>query len=183
MKKKSKITDAEIISDKVSHGILVDTNHIKKIKLNDDVIECSFQLIGVGKISFEGENVVHSDLKNALKELAPHWAAIADQKEDEYINKKNFSKTDLSKFDNIVITGVSLNGDSFTIIGSKIIDDRTINISPSMKNDEYEHIDAFGETVERLLYECKMYISGDKFYLKQEVMDFPEDNDGGESND
>ena len=184
MAKKPNYEDAVIISEKVSHGILVEPKHIKKIKLDGDLLECSFHLIGVGKIGFEGENIVHSDLKNALKELAPHLAVICDLKEDEFVEKK-FHKTDLTHFDHIIITGVSIGADGFVITGQKIIEDKVLNLTtPFQKNEDYKHIDDFGETVEKLLYECKMYISGDKFYLKQGSLEFPNDGEEGDgSND
>lgn len=150
---------------------------IIKVKITkDDTLDVTFTEVVNGQklthSSVVGDGVVHGDLKKAMGKLAPHLAFICDLKEEEFVDKKKFSKTDINEFDKLIISGFTIGGsgedEGICIIAQKMLATQVLNLtSPLTKLAEYDFASELGETMEGIIYEAKEYIAGNKYSAKQ----------------
>lgn len=135
-------------------------------------------------IQFNGANIVHKDLKQAMQALIPHLAIITEQREAHdktLVDLKAVSITD--EGDNIYkrmnIDGVSFGSGEqrVSVSGTRILTKQgVISVSsPSIEladNEQYEWNDELAEDIEAVKYEAKEYIESRKWGVKQSEIDF-----------
>lgn len=135
-------------------------------------------------IQFNGANIVHKDLKQAMQALIPHLAIITEQREAHdktLVDLKAVSITD--EGDNIYkrmnIDGVTFGSGEqrVSVSGTRILTKQgVISVSsPSIEladNEQYEWNDELAEDIEAVKYEAKEYIDSRKWGVKQSEIDF-----------
>ena len=135
-------------------------------------------------IQFNGANIVHKDLKQAMQALIPHLAIITEQREAHdktLVDLKAVSITD--EGDNIYkrmnIDGVTFGSGEqrVSVSGTRILTKQgVISVSsPSIEladNEQYEWNDELAEDIEAVKYEAKEYIESRKWGVKQSEIDF-----------
>lgn len=135
-------------------------------------------------IQFNGANIVHKDLKQAMQALIPHLAIITEQREAHdktLVELRGVSITD--EGDNIYkrmnIDGVTFGSGEqrVSVSGTRILTKQgVISISsPSIEladNEQYEYNDELAEDIEAVKYEAKEYIESKKWGVKQSEIEF-----------
>ena len=135
-------------------------------------------------IQFNGANIVHKDLKQAMQALIPHLAIITEQREAHgktLVDLKAVSITD--EGDNIYkrmnIDGITFGSGEqrVSVSGTRILTKQgVISVSsPSIEladNEQYEWNDELAEDIEAVKYEAKEYIDSRKWGVKQSEIDF-----------
>ena len=135
-------------------------------------------------IQFNGANIVHKNLKQAMQALIPHLAIITEQREAHdktLVELRGISITDDG--DNIYkrmnIDGVKFGSGEqrVSVSGTRILTKQgVISVSsPSIEladNEQYEWNDELAEDIEAVKYEAKEYIDSRKWGVKQSEIEF-----------
>ena len=135
-------------------------------------------------IDFKGANVIHKDLKEAMRQLIPHVAIITEQREaygQRLEDLRAISITDEGDniYKRLTIDSVQfLAGGNTVAIGGTRILTKTGVISLGTPNIDLSDSDAYefnGELdidIEAVKYEAEQYITEKKWGVKQAEIDF-----------
>lgn len=160
-------------------------------------LKATYKDVDGNVIDFCGANVVHKDLKEAMRQLVPHVAIITEQREaygQRLEDLRGISITDDGDniYKRLTIDSVSfLAGGSTIAIGGTRILTKTGVISLGTPNIDLTDSDAYefnGELdidIEAVKYEAEQYITERKWGVKQAEIDFKdiEPFDGVEAGD
>ena len=137
-------------------------------------------------IQFQGANIVHKDLKEAMAALTPHLAIVTEQREAHNVILNTLRAQRITdEGDNIykrmTIDTVSFsNGEErVSISGTRILTKRGVICvtSPSINledSEDYDYNDELAVDVDAVKYEAKEYVENRKWGVKQAEIDFKE---------
>lgn len=141
-------------------------------------------------VAIEGANVVHSDLREALKGLIPHLALLTEQREcgnldlEELKSQRGVAIDDAPKtiWQKLKADTVSISDNSITIGGSRILDSGfMVKITtPKIDFDNadfYEYIDELDLDLQAVKYEAELYLTAQKWGVVQQSLDFKDVGD------
>ena len=169
----------------------------KKIQLaKDGTLNVSYVDSDDNTITMEGANIVHRDLRLAMRALIPHLALLTEQREAAAATLEELQAQDLSE-DNFSVFKVLSVGDlSFSdgenavaIGGCRILKGGRVMKVTSPKTDVadeevYEYCGELQLALDAVKYEAKEYIEQKKWGIKQAEL-FPEEDpfDGVQAGD
>lgn len=161
---------------------------IQKVKITkDNTCVVVFSNPDGDNITFQGGNIIHKDLREAMSALVPHLAVLTEQREAYNRNLMEVRAVeDLSV--RLSVSAISISGDSLdtgiTITGSRSLQTgKVLNLNTPVamldgETDRYEYADDLYQLVENVKYEVKQYVEQKKWAVKQgELFD---DNPFGE---
>lgn len=137
-------------------------------------------------VSVTGANIVHQDLKEALRNLVPHLTLLSEQREgynntlEELEQQREWEEKSI--YTRMAVTGVTLNVDEVSVSGTRILErGDIIRISTpkiSTADDEnYGYKSELSLALDNLKYEAEQYIVERKWALKQGELNFDEAGD------
>lgn len=136
-------------------------------------------------INQQGVNIVHSDLKKAMRELVPHLAMLTEQREAQFKTLDDLKGQSIlekdSIFDKLRVDTIVLNDGRVTLSGSRVLTIGSVMPikAPSIDledEERYEYIGDLSLAVDQVIYEAKAYVEERKWGLKQAEMFENEDN-------
>lgn len=136
-------------------------------------------------INQQGVNIVHSDLKKAMRELVPHFAMLTEQREAQFKTLDDLKGQSIlekdSIFDKLRVDTIVLNDGRVTLSGSRVLTIGSVMPikAPSIDledEERYEYIGDLSLAVDQVIYEAKAYVEERKWGLKQAEMFENEDN-------
>lgn len=135
-------------------------------------------------ITMVGANIVHRDLKEAIKNLVPHLLLLTEQKEasktlDELREQRD--KEDDNVFKRISVNAVVLNSSTISMGGTRILDRGDVISLESPKislvdDDKYEYLSELSLDIDNLRYEAEQYVTERKWGLKEATIGFDDAN-------
>lgn len=136
-------------------------------------------------INFVGANIVHRDLREAMRALVPHLAMITEQREAYVktyaeLKAQSISDDDANNiYRKMSVEGLSLGNDQrevsvqgiriLTKAGVVKVETPQIDLADS---DSYEHVGDMSLDVDAIIYEAKAYIEERKWGVKEASIDF-----------
>ncbi len=139
-------------------------------------------------ITMAGANIVHKDLKAAMRALIPHLALLTDQREamgcslDELVRQDGTDEK--SVYHRLSVSEVTLgeNEVEVSVSGTRIlsrgdivkVDGPKLNLED---DDKYEYLGELQLAIDNLKYEVKLYIEERKWGLKEGTLNFGEAGD------
>jgi len=156
-------------------------NEILKASVKNDRLEVTFkenftEANYSNEVAKKCSQVVHADLRSALKRLKLHLVVVCEQPEAGLVDFESIHQFNLDQLDNYIVTGYTIGGSDesagVTIIGQKLLKSgQVLNlIAPFTK---FEYLDAYvfaGELysdIQGCNYEVKEYLFGEKWGIKQ----------------
>lgn len=137
-------------------------------------------------ITMVGGNVVHRDLKEALRALVPHLALLTEQKETSYCTLEELKEQEPqegnSVFSRVGVSGVTISEQEIMISGTRILErggviqlnSPKVNIEDS---DSYEYYAELSLAIEAVKYEAELCVKEKKWGLKEGTLDFEQAGD------
>ena len=135
-------------------------------------------------IQYQGANIVHKDLKEAMQALVPHLALITEQREahNKSLSKlREYKITDEGDnvFKRLSVDAISLSngGSKVSISGSRILTSKGV-ISLNTPNidieeaEDYDYCNDLSLDVDAIKYEAQAYIEEKKWGVKQAEIKF-----------
>ena len=135
-------------------------------------------------IQYQGANIVHKDLKEAMQALVPHLALITEQREahNKSLSKlREYKITDEGDnvFKRLSVDAISLSngGSKVSISGSRILTSKGV-ISLNTPNidieeaEDYEYSVDLSLDIDAIKYEAQAYIEEKKWGVKQAEIKF-----------
>ena len=135
-------------------------------------------------IQYQGANIVHKDLKDAMQALVPHLALITEQREahNKSLSKlREYKITDEGDnvFKRLSVDAISLSngGSKVSISGSRILTSKGV-ISLNTPNidieeaEDYEYSVDLSLDIDAIKYEAQAYIEEKKWGVKEGDLDF-----------
>lgn len=134
-------------------------------------------------VSVTGANIVHQDLKEALRNLVPHLTLLSEQREgynntlEELEQQREWEEKSI--YTRMAVTGVTLNVDEVSVSGTRILErGDIIRISTpkisTVDDENYGYKSELSLALDNLKYEAEQYIVERKWALKQGELDFDE---------
>lgn len=137
-------------------------------------------------INMAGANIVHKDLREAMRALIPHMVLLAEQPESMCMTLEDL-REELDKEKDNRLVGYSVNGITFKdgsimISGSRMLkrgDFLSVQtpIISLVDDDKYEHLEELSLDIENVKYEAEEYVTNRKWGLKEGTLDFDEAGD------
>lgn len=129
------------------------------------------------KIDFEGSNIIHKDMKDAMARLTPFFVDIAEMPEKIQLNGELLSEqpVDLSR---IHVKGVEYKGNQISIFGSRttmmngVVKIKTPPVSSNIDECDYEHLEDLACAVDGVISEAELYINEDKWAVIQSSINY-----------
>lgn len=141
-------------------------------------------------VNIEGANVVHKDLREALKDLIPHFALLTEQREcgnlvlKELKEQRNVMIDDAPKtiWQKLEVDTVTLSDNAVTISGCRILDSGfTVKLAtPKIDWDNadfYGYLDDLGLDLQAVKYEAEQYLTKKKWGVVEQSLDFGDTGD------
>lgn len=137
-------------------------------------------------ITMVGANIVHKDLREAMRSLVPHLAMLTEQREVIGCTlgdlEEQRSWEEKSIFTRMAVSGVTITGDEILISGSRILNRGDIIQVNAPKvslvdDDRYEYLSELSLAIDNLKYEAEQYVTERKWGLKQGELNFDEAGD------
>lgn len=137
-------------------------------------------------VSVTGANIVHQDLKEALRNLVPHLTLLSEQREgynntlEELEQQREWEEKSI--YTRMAVTGVTLNVDEVSVSGTRILErGDIIRISTpkisTVDDENYGYKSELSLALDNLKYEAEQYIVERKWALKQGELNFDEAGD------
>jgi hypothetical protein len=134
-----------------------------------------------GTVTVQGANIVHRDLRNALRALVPHLVLLTEQREavnhtlSQLEEQKDWEEKGI--FQRMSVNAVSISDDEILITGQRILDrGEVIKLnSPKVStvdDEKYEYLSELSLAIDNLKYEAEQYLEERKWGLKQSEIDF-----------
>lgn len=162
---------------------------LKKAKISKSgCLEASYIDEDGNKVSIEGKNPVHLDLKVRLKQLVPFLADLTEQKEASKIDWYNLDSPENDELlRHLDVSGVSIGGSSespvATLIGKRtLLTSKVLNIcvpatGMNIEDEVYTRYDEFRDAVYAFMYEAELYITERKWSVQQGEFNFDNEED------
>lgn len=162
---------------------------IRKAKLGKSgTLEATYIDADGNEITIKGKNIVHNDLRTALAQLVPYFADLTEQKEADNIEWDELeSAENVELLRRLDVSGVSLGSDetmpmvtmtgSRTLMTSKVLNLNAPAVDINGEESDWEHLPEFDMAVQRFIYECEQYIKERKWSVKQQEIDFEDNED------
>ena len=162
---------------------------LKKAKLNKaGCLEASYIDEDGNKVSIEGKNPVHLDLKVRLKQLVPFLADLTEQKESSKIDWDNLDSPENDELlRHLDVSGVSIGGNSespiATLVGKRtLLTSKVLNICVpatglNFEDEDYIRCDEFRDAIYAFMYEAELYITERKWSVQQGEFNFDNGED------
>jgi hypothetical protein len=168
----------------------------KKIQLaKDGTLNVTYVDSDDNTITMDGANIVHRDLRLAMRALIPHLALLTEQREAAAATLKQLQAQDLSEEELSVFKVLSVSdltfseGESAVAVGGCRIlrGGRVMKVtSPKMnvEDEDYEYCGELQLALDAVKYEAKEYVTESKWGIKQAEL-FPVDDpfDGVQADD
>lgn len=135
-------------------------------------------------ITFEGANIVHKDLKQAMQGIIPHLALITEQREAYNVKLKTLQDQRITDDTDNIYKRLTVDSLSFSdgerkvsVTGSRILTKSGV-ISLTTPNvcldddEQYEYYNELSLDLDGVKYEVKEYIENRKWGVKQAEIDF-----------
>lgn len=135
-------------------------------------------------ITFEGANIVHKDLKQAMQGIIPHLALITEQREAYNVKLKTLQDQRITDDTDNIYKRLTVDSLSFSdgerkvsVTGSRILTKSGV-ISLTTPNvcldddEQYEYFNEMSLDLDGVKYEVKEYIDNRKWGVKQAEIDF-----------
>lgn len=135
-------------------------------------------------ITFEGANIVHKDLKQAMQGIIPHLALITEQREAYNVKLKTLQDQRITDDTDNIYKRLTVDSLSFgdgerkvSVTGSRILTKSGV-ISLTTPNvcldddEQYEYFNELSLDLDGVKYEVKEYIENRKWGVKQAEIDF-----------
>lgn len=135
-------------------------------------------------ITFEGANIVHKDLKQAMQAIIPHLALITEQREAYNVKLKTLQDQRITDDTDNIYKRLTVDSLSFSdgerkvsVTGSRILTKSGV-ISLTTPNvcldddEQYEYYNELSLDLDGVKYEVKEYIENRKWGVKQAEIDF-----------
>ncbi len=156
-----------------------------KIKLTKQgTLEATYKNEDGDIIQYQGANLAHKDMKEALQALIPHLAIITEQREayqrvlDDLRNQRITDDGD-NVYKRLTVEVLTFSNDQkkVSLSGSRILTSSgVISLStPSIdlsEEDDYQYQNELALDVDAVIYEAKAYIEEKKWGVKQAEIDF-----------
>lgn len=135
-------------------------------------------------IQFNGANIVHKDLKQAMQALIPHLALITEQREAYVMTLTELRGISITDDGDNIYKRMNIESVTFgngeqrvSISGTRILaKSGVISItSPSIElesDEQYDYNNYLGEDIEAIKFEAKEYIESRKWGVKQSEIEF-----------
>lgn len=135
-------------------------------------------------IDVKGANIVHKDLKEAMRSIIPHLALITEQREAHNKTLKQLRAQSITDDGDNVYKRLTVESLSFSngeqrvsVSGSRILSKAGVICitSPSVNledSEEYDENDELAADIEAVKYEAKEYIEQRKWGVKEAEIDF-----------
>ena len=137
-------------------------------------------------ITMAGANIVHKDLKEAMKNLVPHLAILTEQREAYDVALEELEgqreTEEKSIFTRMSVNSVTFSGDEVIISGNRVLDRGDImNLNApkisTVDDDRYHYLSELSLAIDGLKYEAEKYVTERKWGLKQGELQFDEAGD------
>jgi len=137
-------------------------------------------------ITMVGANIVHKDLKEAMKSLVPHLALLTEQREainctlEELEEQRGWEEKSI--FTRMFVSSITITDDEIFISGSRILDrGDVIQVNApkinTVDDERYEYLSDLALAIDNLKYEAELYVKERKWGLKEGTLDFAEAGD------
>lgn len=160
--------------------------YFKKIQISKgDTLNVIYTNKDGDLINQQGVNIVHSDLKKAMRELVPHLAMLTEQREAQFKTLDDLKGQSIlekdSIFDKLRVDTIVLIDGRVTLSGSRVLTIGSVMPikAPSIDledEERYEYIGDLSLAVDQVVFEAKAYVEERKWGLKQAEMFENEDN-------
>ena len=147
---------------------------IRKIRLTKvDTLNVTYKKDG-DIIVFEGANIVHPDMRAAMKRLVPHLVIMTEQR--EWTAEVRSGSTD-AEIDapNMQVTEVTISGNAVTLVGTRLLESgyviRVQSYRLDMENGCYPWSSDLSEAIENVKYEAEEFLKG-KWGVRQQMLEF-----------
>lgn len=160
---------------------------LKKIQLTkQNTLNVVYSNENGDTVSVTGANIVHQDLKEALRNLVPHLTLLSEQREgynntlEELEQQREWEEKSI--YTRMAVNAVALNADEVSICGTRILErGDIIRISTpkisTVDDENYGYKSELSLALDNLKYEAEQYIVERKWALKQGELDFDEAGD------
>lgn len=137
-------------------------------------------------ITMVGANIVHKDLKEAMKSLVPHLALLTEQREainctlEELEEQRGWEEKSI--FTRMFVSSITITDDEIFISGSRVLDrGDVIQVNApkinTVDDERYEYLSDLALAIDNLKYEAELYVKERKWGLKEGTLDFAEAGD------
>ena len=135
-------------------------------------------------IQFQGANIVHKDMKQAMQALTPHLALITEQREAfkatlSELREQRITDEKDNIYKRLTIDSISLSSGEtrVAVSGSRILTKTgVISITTPMvsleDSEDYDYQNDLELDIEAVIYEAKEYITNRKWGVKEAEIDF-----------
>lgn len=160
----------------------------RKIQLTmQGTLNVTYQNDDADLVTVKGANLVHGDLRRALKELIPHLAILTEQREAEGKTLKGLKADDVSidgvrtVYDKIRVDMMIMTDTDVLLQGARTLDNGfTVRIAGpkiDLSNaDFYPYIDDLALAIEGVKFETEEYVKNRKWGVVQTTLDFKDDD-------
>lgn len=153
----------------------------RKIKLAPSrVLEVEYMTDGGDAITLRGANIVHKDLREAMRGLVPHLVLLLEMPEGAGKTLEEL-QTEMEKEKNALtgyaVNSVILRGEQVMMCGSRILKRGEVtNVQAPLINieteEQYEYVSELWQQVENVVFEATAYVTEQKWGLKEGTLDF-----------
>ena len=135
-------------------------------------------------IQFQGANIVHKDMKQAMQALTPHLALITEQREAfkatlSELREQRITDEKDNIYKRLTIDSISLSSGEtrVAVSGSRILTKTgVISITTPMvsldDSEDYDYQNDLALDIDAVIYEAKEYITNRKWGVKEAEIDF-----------
>lgn len=160
---------------------------LKKIQLSKkNTLNVVYSNQDCDTITMVGANIVHKDLKEAMKSLVPHLALLTEQREainctlEELEEQRGWEEKSI--FTRMFVSSITITDDEIFISGSRILDrGDVIQVNApkinTVDDERYEYLSDLALAIDNLKYEAELYVKERKWGLKEGTLDFAEAGD------
>lgn len=146
---------------------------IKKIQLQrSGLLNVTYVDDDGNTVAMSGANVVHRDLKDAMRSLVAHMAIMTEQREAQVADLETLQAKD-SLFAVLSVNEVVLSddGQEVSLGGTRILKSgRVMKIATPkecLQEDAYEYCGELAVAIDAVVYEAKEYVRNKKWGIKQ----------------
>lgn len=170
---------------------------ITKVSVKSDKMDASYEEHHSeqnysNEISVKSSQIIHADMKEALRRLTPHLVVMCEQLEMNLITSREFFEAydedpEFKGLENYFVSGIVVSGSDgakgVTIIGQKLLrTGKTLNLTTPFitfsgegEVEAYKYADLLEPAIDLVCWEAEEYLFNEKFGIKQTVMEFEVD--------
>lgn len=158
-------------------------NIIKAKITKDNTLIATYKNEHGDTVTVEGKNLITKDLTNAFKELVPHMAFLAEQRESNLLDRMDELPDTI--YNVLEVTGYSVGGsddsEGVTLTGKRFLKSKKVlNLNAPFtmfnnENEEYTYAFELQQTIEACEFEVQEYLFNKKWAVVQQELPFSED--------